>query len=313
MANLFPDIPPLRQAFAHFPNIGPARLKMLHEAGVRSWEDIGPFPPPGLDAWNAFWQPIYQTAIDCREADAADDIQFFIERLEPMDRWRLLHKHWSQCAFIDIETAGLDFDADITVISVFFQHRVRLFVKDENIDEFPEFLLTLPFIATYNGSTFDIPKIIRYFNLPPLPIPHVDLRWLCHRLDLTGGLKPIEHQLGIIRPADLQGTDGDDAVRLWQEWQSRHDDMARYHLLKYCAADTLSLQLVTDRILERNGCPVAARPRQSAVWEALEAIPRPVQAVQPQPEKQADEPSRSETLSSLQGRLKALLNRKKRF
>jgi hypothetical protein len=45
----------------------------------------------------------------------------------------------------------------------------------------------------------------------------------------------------------------------------------------------------------------------------LEAIPRPVQAVQPQPEKQADEPSRSETLSSLQGRLKALLNRKKRF
>ena len=313
MPNPFPDIPPLRQAFAHFPNIGPTRLKMLLEAGIRSWEDIGPFPPPELHVWNAFWTPIYQTAIACREADATNDIQFFIERLAPMDRWRLLYKHWSQCAFLDIETSGLDFDADITVISVFYQHRVHLFVKDENIDDFPDFLLTLPFIATYNGSTFDIPKIIRNFNLPPLPIPHVDLRWLCHRLDLTGGLKPIEHTLGIVRPTDLQGTDGDDAIRLWQEWQSRHDDMSRYRLLKYCAADTLSLQLVTDRILEKNGCYVEQRPRQDAVWELLEDIPRPIQDVPPKIEMPFSEASRNETLSSLQGRLKALLNRKKRF
>ena len=89
--------------------------------------------------------------------------------------------------------------------------------------------------------------------------------------------------------------------------------MSRYLLLKYCAADTLSLQLVTDRILERNGCPVDARPRQSAVWEALEDIPRPSQIIQHQEEKQMDEPSQNDTLSSLQGRLKALLNRKKRF
>ncbi|MBR4369707.1 MAG: ribonuclease H-like domain-containing protein [Victivallales bacterium] len=313
MPNPFPDIPPLRQAFTHFPNIGPARLKMLLEAGIRSWEDIGPFPPPELHAWNAFWSPIYQTAINCREADAANDIQFFIERLAPMDRWRLLHKHWSQCAFLDIETSGLDFDAEITVISVFYQHRVHLFVKDENIDDFPDFLLTLPFIATYNGSTFDIPKIIRNFNIPMLPVPHVDLRWLCHRLDLTGGLKPIEHTLGIVRPTDLQGTDGDDAIRLWQEWQSRHDDMARYRLLKYCAADTLSLQLVTDRILEKNGCYVEQRPRQDAVWELLEDIPRPTQYVPPQIDSRSDKATENETLSSLQGRLKALLNRKKRF
>ena len=262
-----------------------------------------------LDTWNAFWQPLYKTAIDCREADAANDIQFFIDRLEPQDRWRLLHKHWTECAFLDIETAGLDFDADITVISVFHQHRVRLFVKEENLDDFPDFLLTLPFIATYNGSTFDIPKITRFFNLPTIPIPHVDLRWLCHRLDLTGGLKPIEHTLGIIRPPDLQGTDGDDAILLWQQWLSHHDQMARYRLLKYCAADTLSLQLVTDRILERNGCPVESRPRQEAVWELLEQIPKPVQPDQPQEEKQSAET----TISSLQDRLKALLKRKKRF
>ncbi len=313
MSNPFPDIPPLRQAFTHFPSIGPARLKMLYEAGIRSWEDIGPFPPPELFAWNTFWTQIYQTAIDCREADAADDIQYFIDHLEPMDRWRLLHKHWAQCAFLDIETSGLDFDADITVISVFHQHRVHLFVKDENIDDFPDFLLTLPFIATYNGSTFDIPKIIRNFNLPYLPVPHVDLRWLCHRLDLTGGLKPIEHTLGIVRPADLQGTDGDDAIRLWGEWQSHHDSMARYRLLKYCAADTLSLQLVTDRILEKNGCSVEQRPRQDAIWELLEDIPRPVQYVPPHEAGTTEERASNETLSSLQGRLKALLNRKKRF
>ncbi|MBO7091982.1 MAG: ribonuclease H-like domain-containing protein, partial [Victivallales bacterium] len=108
-------------------------------------------------------------------------------------------------------------------------------------------------------------------------------------------------------------TDGDDAIRLWQEWQSRHDDMARYRLLKYCAADTLSLQLVTDRILEKNGCSVEQRPRQDAVWELLEDIPRPAQYVPPQTDSLSDETTENETLSSLQGRLKALLNRKKRF
>lgn len=312
MSNPPPDIPPLRQAFTHFPNIGPARLKMLREAGIRCWEDIGPFPPPELDNWISFWPPLYQTALDCREADAADDIQFFIDCLAPQDRWRLLHKHWSQCAFLDIETGGLDFEADITVISVFHQHRVHLFVKDENLDDFPDYLLTLPFIATYNGSTFDIPKITRYFNLPPLPVPHVDLRWLCHRLDLTGGLKPIEQMLGIVRPQDLQGTDGNDAIMLWQQWLSRHDDMARYRLLKYCAADTLSLQLVTDQILERNGCPVADRPAQAAIWAVLEQIPKPLQSAAP-PSAPADEDAQDMSLSSLQGRLKALLNRKKRF
>ncbi|MBR6057791.1 MAG: ribonuclease H-like domain-containing protein [Victivallales bacterium] len=310
MPNTHPDIPPLRQAFTHFPNIGPVRLKMLLEAGIRSWEDIGPFPPPELHAWNAFWPPIYQTAIECREADAANDIQFFIEHLAPQDRWRLLHKHWPQCAFLDIETSGLDFDADITVISVFYQHQVQLFVKDENIDDFPDFLLTLPFIVTYNGSTFDIPKITRFFNLPPLPVPHIDLRWLCQRLDLTGGLKPIEQMLGIIRPQDLQGTDGDDAIQLWQQWQAFHAPHARYLLMKYCAADTLSLELVTDRILEQHGFPVAARPQQAQIWSALEQISKPDRpavepsAVQPVQEEQT-------TIASLQNRLKDFLNKKR--
>ena len=311
MPNPFPDIPPLRQAFTHFPNIGPARLKMLFEAGIRSWEDIGPFPPPELHAWNAFWSPIYQTAIDCREADAADDIPFFIERLAPQDRWRLLHKHWSQCAFLDIETGGLEFDSDITVISVFHNGKIHLFVKDENLDDFPDFILTVPFIITYNGSTFDIPKITRFFNLPPLPVPHVDLRWLCHRLDLTGGLKPIEQSLGIVRPQDLQGTDGEDAIQLWRQWQTFRTPTARYLLMKYCAADTLSLELVTDHILEQHGFPVAARPRQERIWSSLDQIskpPRPV--VEPAVSQLVQE--EQTTVASLQGRLKDFLNRKRR-
>ncbi|MBR4417694.1 MAG: hypothetical protein IKS67_13030, partial [Victivallales bacterium] len=68
-----------------------------------------------------------------------------------------------------------------------------------------------------------------------------------------------------------------------------------------------------DRILEKNGCSVEQRPRQDAVWELLEDIPRPSQTTPPQINSHADKTTENETLSSLQGRLKALLNRKKRF
>ena len=206
------DILPLKQAFAHFPNIGPVRLQLMRQAGIRQWDDIEPNPPPPLNNWSYFWEDIYNAAVDAREAFANGNLQFFTQNLKPSDRWRLLHLKLSQTTFIDIETSGLEsLDNYITTIVAFDGQKLHTFVKNENLEDFPDFLLTLKFIVTYNGSTFDLPKIMREFNLPNIPVPHVDLRWLCHNCFLDGGLKNIEKTLNIKRPEDIRGTDGNDA------------------------------------------------------------------------------------------------------
>lgn len=301
------DILPLKQAFAHFPNIGPVRLQLMRQAGIRQWDDIEPNPPPPLNNWSYFWEDIYNAAVDAREAFANGNLQFFTQNLKPSDRWRLLHLKLSQTTFIDIETSGLEsLDNYITTIVAFDGQKLHTFVKNENLEDFPDFLLTLKFIVTYNGSTFDLPKIMREFNLPNIPVPHVDLRWLCHNCFLDGGLKNIEKTLNINRPEDIKGTDGNDAVILWNQWVNSNDHNARRKLVKYCAADTISLLLVARKLLEIHNCD-NVQDNEGNPWIVLGQIPQcktnqitPVQN------------ETSNTQHSINDRLKAFLNKKRR-
>lgn len=244
----------LQQALRHLPAIGPVRLEALRQLGVSSWTDLLQAPDSLLrQTLPANAIPIIRREAQ-RDLDAAarGDIAHFIDRLHVADRWRLLLRHWPQCVFLDIETAGLERDADITVIACWNGTQLRLFVNGENLDDFPDFLLDAQLLVTFNGSTFDLPIIRQTFALPAdlLP-PHVDLRWICRRCDLTGGLKAIEQTLGLKRPHDLVGTDGQEAIDLWQRWNAHHDTRARTHLLRYCAADTIALRHVAAAVLHQ--------------------------------------------------------------
>jgi uncharacterized protein len=54
-------------------------------------------------------------------------------------------------------------------------------------------------ILSFNGSSFDLPFLEKkYPGLIP-KVPHIDIRHLCARTGLIGGLKNIEKQLGIKR------------------------------------------------------------------------------------------------------------------
>jgi len=52
-----------------------------------------------------------------------------------------------------------------------------------------------------------------------LPGAHIDLRFLLKKLGYAGGLKRIDKELGINRGADIDGIDGFEAVRLWNEYR----------------------------------------------------------------------------------------------
>lgn len=270
-------MPPLHQAILHFPHLGPATAARLARLGIATWEDfLAPDKQAALDNFT-YAEQWRQTARQNLDAASRHDNLFFIDKLIPADRWRLLCENWQDCCYLDIETDGLSRDCQITVISCWNGHDLRLFVNGENLDDFPDYLLTIPFLVTFNGSTFDLPIIRNAFNLPDLPVPHVDMRWVCHRCSLTGGLKPIEKQLGIRRPPDVVGTDGNDAVILWRLWQRQHRADARALLLRYCAADTIALQHVTATLLvQQSEQPTLFQLRPDDHWQTLNlTVPPP--------------------------------------
>ncbi|MCX8000119.1 MAG: ribonuclease H-like domain-containing protein, partial [Leptospiraceae bacterium] len=105
--------------------------------------------------------------------------------------------------------------------------------------------------VSFNGSSFDIPILLKYFHLPEFPVPHVDLRWVLYHKGIRGGLKEIEAQLGIQRDSEVQGLNGMDAVFLWYRYNELGEKDAKDLLVKYCMADVISLKEIVDLVLRK--------------------------------------------------------------
>ena len=238
----------ITEALRHCPGIGPARLARLHELGIRSWTDV-------LDRGHGlpffYRRELIAESRRCLAALEARDVRYFVDRFETCDKWRILSQFLDDTTFFDIETTGLEYDARITVIACWHRGELRTFVEHENLDEFLSLLDDVTLLASFNGSSFDVPRVLDAFHIPELPCPHLDLRWPCYHQGFTGTLKAIADSLDIARPVDLQHVDGFLAVQLWQAWQQRRDAAARARLIRYCAADVLLLVLIAHRLARR--------------------------------------------------------------
>jgi uncharacterized protein YprB with RNaseH-like and TPR domain len=163
--------------------------------------------------------------------------------------------------FLDIETTGMSpYEGHITVIGLFRNGRMSSLVRGESLTEerLEAELDQTDLLVTFFGSGFDIPFLQTVFPKLNFRKPHFDLCFAARRLGLKGGLKSIERELNIDRDASLEGLDGWDAVRLWQQWQGG-DEAALDLLLRYNAADTRNLEplaeLVYAQMVKRYGPP----------------------------------------------------------
>lgn len=240
----------ITESLQHCRGVGPVRLTQLHDRGVRTWHDVL-VDPERIPA------PLRETLVaesrQSLEALERADIQFFVDRFSPQDKGRILAHFLDRTSFFDIETTGLGYDATITVIVCWHRGRLHTFVENENLDEFLDLLDEVELLTSFNGSTFDVPRLIDSFHILDLPCPHLDLRWLCYHRGLKGSLKDITAWIGNSRPSDLAGVGGDLAVELWWAWRNRGDRTARKQLIRYCAADVLLLVLLAHHISDRPG------------------------------------------------------------
>ena len=172
-----------------------------------------------------------------------NDLSYFKALLKPKEHWRL----WElgKIAFVDIETTGISrWSDEITIIGIYDGSTSHLYVNGKNLHEANAKLNEFDIVVTFNGKQFDIPFIEQHFSCT-YDFVHLDLRYMLKELGFQGGLKNIEHQLGIKRDSDLQGVDGFEAVNLWYKYK-RGDSQALTKLLKYNEQDIVNLKSLLE-------------------------------------------------------------------
>lgn len=228
----------IRSTFLHLPGVGQGTEARLWREGCLTWEDaLGAARLPCRGGAGAARALVEESV----ERLAAGDAAWFGGRLAAADQWRLFGAFRRSAAYVDIETTGMSWPhAHITTIALYDGERVRTYVQGDNLEAFADDILDYRMLVTFNGRSFDAPFIERTFGFR-LPLAHLDLRPVLRAVGYTGGLKRIEHTLGMGR-GDLEGVDGYTAVLLWRRFNQTGDARALETLLAYNVEDVLSLE-----------------------------------------------------------------------
>ncbi len=231
----------IKSTFNFIPGIGYKTEKIFWNEGVFTWDDLY------LKLNTLHISETKQVAIEdyirkAQKALSLFDSSFFANYLPSKDHWRLYKEFSSKTLFLDIETTGLSHYYDvITMIGTFDGNKLRYFVKDNNLDQFPDHLKKYKLIVTFNGKLFDIPFIRKLYPNINIPEIHIDLRYLLRSVGIDGPLKKIETRMGISRPPEISNLNGREAVVLWNRFlNGNNEDLEK--LLLYNSYDTVNLQ-----------------------------------------------------------------------
>ncbi|MCG3180315.1 MAG: hypothetical protein BIFFINMI_02674 [Phycisphaerae bacterium] len=259
----------LRHSFIHLSGVGQRTERQLWSAGLDGWDRLGDGPGAagrfGLSSrrWDKLAGGVQTSVRKLADGDAG----WFQRALPAGEAWRLFGDFHEQAAYLDIETDG-SYEQRPTTVVLHRQGRTHFFVRDRNLHELPLHLVGVKLLVTYNGRSFDWPVLGRHFARLPGPSAHLDLRYPFARLGFRGGLKAIEHRLGLSR-RELEGIDGMAAVWLWSRHESG-DSRALPTLLGYNALDVLNLKLLAEWVYNALSEPLPvpavlfANPRAAA-------------------------------------------------
>ncbi|MGE0707268.1 MAG: ribonuclease H-like domain-containing protein [Planctomycetota bacterium] len=170
--------------------------------------------------------------------------------LRPAEQWRLFPELRDHARYLDIETLGLALEDPITLVGISDGAYTSVLVRGRDLCplRLAEELAGARMLVTFNGISFDLPRLRRAFPGLPWDLPHLDLAVAGRAVGLRGGLKAIERRLGWRRPGGE--LDGAEAVRLWQAYLAG-DRAALPRLVRYCRADVGTLHSLAEVVVSR--------------------------------------------------------------
>jgi len=238
----------IENSFVPAEGVGESRERSLWEAGVLTWADFDPSRAPVGPKTGERIESFLAEALE-RLDDG--DARYFGERFPARESWRLYENFRDDALFFDIETTGLDAARnDVTTVSVTQSGETTTLVRGEDLtaEALRAQFRDAPLVVSFNGKQFDVPFLEDNFAIS-IDAPHLDLMYPCRRVDLTGGLKAIETEVGIDR--DRPDLSGRDAVRLWHRYARDGDDGALDTLVSYNREDTENLRNLADVVAHR--------------------------------------------------------------
>ena len=243
----------LRATFQLAPGLGPGRERRLWRGGVLDWTQLFEAPakllPPALRA------PLLAAAHAAEAALAAGDLAAVASVLPAREHWRLYGAFAGRAVYLDIET---DSEEGVTAIGVLDTTGPRVLLAGRDLEALPEVVPPSCLLVTFNGAAFDLPILERAFPDWRRPAAHVDLRPVLERLGHRGGLKAIEEETGIGRPAHLRGLDGSRACWLWRHG-ARGNRQALRLFAEYNLYDAVNLRtlmaMAYNRLSAQSGVP----------------------------------------------------------
>lgn len=182
-----------------------------------------------------------------RDATLQDNARWLGRIFPKSDHWRLYDHFKERAAFLDIETSK---PGTVTLVGIYDGRETKSFLHGTNLDRksLADELAKYQMLVTFNGASFDLPVLKHYFQLP-FDVPHVDLKNVCAKVGLTGGLKSIERQMGIKRPETIKHVRGEDAAELWRCWKATGDKDFLDMLITYNEEDCVNLHTIAKQVI----------------------------------------------------------------
>jgi len=242
----------IRNSYIFLPKIKYKKEQNIWNQDIKNWND---FLSNNIKGISKKSKAFYDRKInEAKEALRNNNSAYFYNKLPPIETWRLYNYFKDEAVFLDIETSSsTSMESYVTVIGLFDGYDTKIMVRDVNLDitalkkELKKYKLSI----TFNGAIFDVPYLNRkYPDLIP-KIPHIDLRHLCNKVGLKGGLKQIEKELDIKRNLIVERFYGGDILKLWRMYKGSGDKHYLNLLVEYNEEDVINLKKITEYVVEK--------------------------------------------------------------
>ena len=243
----------IRNSFIFLSKIKHKKEQLIWSQGIRDWNSFLGNEIKGISKKS---KAHYDRKIqEAKEALHDNNSSYFINKLPSTETWRLYDYFKQETVFLDIETSSAtNINSYLTVIGLYDGYDTKIMIKDVNlnINELKKELSKYKLIVTFNGSTFDIPYLNKkYPDLLP-EIPSIDVRHLCNKIGLNGGLKQIEQELGITRENQIiDRLYGGDPLKLWRMFKGSGDKYYLNLLVEYNEEDVINLKKITEYVIDK--------------------------------------------------------------
>jgi uncharacterized protein len=239
----------IKHSFIFLDRIGQRSEQRLWTSGISDWEKFlssETVPCISKKAKHFFNRKL----IEAKEHIKNDNAEFFSDILPNSETYRLYNHFKDDCVYLDIETTG--YYGDITVLGLYGGGKTYTLVRGKSLnkDSFSKIMSEFKMVVTFNGSSFDLPIVEKYFGTK-INMPHIDMRHVCSKVGLRGGLKCIEKELGINRLEEVEGVTGADAVYLWRAYRSTGNEKYLDLLVKYNEEDIINLKPLAEMVIPR--------------------------------------------------------------